>query len=280
MGMKIQKFFDAKAFREIAYPFMLEREGQNCLGIDIIDSLINYPEQYPEFYLVVMSMDDKPVAAIWMTPPHPLGFADIPNGFLGEVGDFIKSLPKTPSGIIGLAVTAARFVDMLAAASDIKIRSKMAQRIYELRKVEYRPKVLGGIRPAVESDRGLLESWGMRFAIDCGLKYDHVLVKEYTNTAIKHKTRFLWEIDSEPVAMVGVGGNTPSGIRINWVYTPPEHRGKGCASAIVAEVSQMQLDLGKQLCFLFTDLANPTSNSIYQRIGYRPVGDSAHYSFE
>jgi len=280
MGMKIQKFFDAKAFREIAYPFMLEREGQNCLGIGVIDSLINYPEQYPEFYLVVMSMENIPVAALWMTPPDPLGFTDIPNVFFEEVADFIKSLPKMPSGIIGPADTAARFVEILTAASDIKIGSKMAQRIYELRKVEHRPKVLGRIRPAVENDQELLESWGVRFAIDCGLKYDHVKLREYTNTAIKHKTRFLWEIDSEPVSMVGVGGNTPNGIRINWVYTPPELRGKGYASAIVAEVSQMQLDLGKKLCFLYTDLSNPTSNSIYQRIGYRPVGDSAHYSFE
>ena len=58
--------------------------------------------------------------------------------FLEEVADFIKSLPKMPSSIIGSADTAAIFVEILTAASDIKIGSKIAQRIYDLRKVEHK----------------------------------------------------------------------------------------------------------------------------------------------
>ena len=63
------------------------------------------------------------------------------------------------------------------------------------------------------------------------------------------------------------------------MYTPPPARGRGYASALVAEASQLQLDAGRRFCFLFTDLANPTSNHIYQAIGYEPVRDVDEYRF-
>jgi predicted GNAT family acetyltransferase len=87
------------------------------------------------------------------------------------------------------------------------------------------------------------------------------------------------EVDGELVALSGHGGPTPNGIRIGPVYTLPEHRGRGYASALVAAQSQWLLDSGRRFCFLYTDLANPTSNSVYRRIGYRQIGESAEYSF-
>ena len=79
--------------------------------------------------------------------------------------------------------------------------------------------------------------------------------------------------------MAGVGGLTPHGIRIGPVYTPPELRGHGYASNLVAGVTQRQLDAGRDYVFLFTDLANPTSNKIYQDIGYQPVNDIDEWDF-
>ena len=84
----------------------------------------------------------------------------------------------------------------------------------------------------------------------------------------------LWEADGRPVSLVCFGGPTPTGIRIGPVYTPPEHRGHGYASALTAEVSAQQLAGGRSFCFLYTDLGNPTSNAIYMRIGYERVCDS------
>jgi predicted GNAT family acetyltransferase len=79
--------------------------------------------------------------------------------------------------------------------------------------------------------------------------------------------------------MAGFGGKTPSGMRVSWVYTPPEQRGHGYASALVAALTEQLLAAGNRCCFLYTDLANPTSNGIYQRIGYQPVCDAGHYTF-
>ena len=89
----------------------------------------------------------------------------------------------------------------------------------------------------------------------------------------------LWEDEGEPVSATGFGSPTPNGSRIGPVYTPPERRGHGYASVLVAEVSQAQLDAGKRFCFLYTDLANPTSNKIYVDLGYERVCDSVELDF-
>jgi predicted GNAT family acetyltransferase len=84
---------------------------------------------------------------------------------------------------------------------------------------------------------------------------------------------FLWDDHGIPCSMAAWSGSTPNGVRIGYVYTPPRLRGRGYASACVAQASQRALDLGFRFCFLFTDLNNPTSNSIYQQIGYERVSD-------
>ena len=94
------------------------------------------------------------------------------------------------------------------------------------------------------------------------------------------RTVYLWADEGgEPVALVGAGGRTPRGIRIGPVYTPPAHRGRGYASNLVAAVTQRQFDDGRAFCFLFTNLANPTSNRIYQGMGYQPVIDIDQWQF-
>ena len=88
----------------------------------------------------------------------------------------------------------------------------------------------------------------------------------------------LWE-DGQPVSMAICAGRTPNGQRIALVYTPPEDRGRGYAAACVAALSQSLLDGGARFCFLTADLANPTSNRLYERVGYRHVGDYEDFRF-
>ena len=90
---------------------------------------------------------------------------------------------------------------------------------------------------------------------------------------------WLWEVDGRPVSMVGAGGNTPNGIRIGPVYTPPADRGKGFARNLTAAVSRTVLDEGRRFCFLYTNVANPTANGIYRAIGYEPVTDALMVRF-
>jgi uncharacterized protein len=89
----------------------------------------------------------------------------------------------------------------------------------------------------------------------------------------------LWEND-RPVSLAGWGGETPNGVRVGPVYTPPAHRRRGYGSAVTAAVTAERLAAGRRFCFLYTDLANPTSNRIYASLGYEPVCDSVDCAFE
>ena len=89
----------------------------------------------------------------------------------------------------------------------------------------------------------------------------------------------IWE-DGERVSLAGWGSPTPNGIRIGPVYTPPEYRRRGYGSASTAAATARNLAAGRRFCFLYTDVANPTSNKIYMDIGYEPVCDSVEFAFD
>jgi predicted GNAT family acetyltransferase len=125
--------------------------------------------------------------------------------------------------------------------------------------------------------------WFLAFAAEALADSNHPASRADAQATATHwlGARGLWVWEDEGlVAMAGAGGRTPTGIRIGAVYTPPDKRRRGYASALVAALSQAQLDAGRRFCFLYTDLANPTSNHIYQAIGYEPVCDVDEYRFE
>jgi predicted GNAT family acetyltransferase len=141
----------------------------------------------------------------------------------------------------------------------------------------------GAHRPAGERDRELLLDWLRAFSSEA-------IVGDTAETELQRMIDIrvtddpdygfvFWEDEGRPVSLTGFGSPTPTGMRVGPVYTPPELRGRGYASALVAEVSQAQLDAGRRFCFLYTDLANPTSNKIYVDLGYERVCDSVQLSF-
>jgi predicted GNAT family acetyltransferase len=121
----------------------------------------------------------------------------------------------------------------------------------------------------------LLTSYVEGFLEDTGEMGDARIALE---SALSGNRLFIW-FDKRPVSMAASSRPTPNGICINMVYTPPELRRQGYATAVVSTLSDMLLKNGKTFCMLYTDLSNTTSNSIYQRIGYQPVLDCYHYRF-
>jgi hypothetical protein len=278
--MTILAYRDPRQFKEAAEPLLMKNEAQNCLALGIIDTLITTRGRYPMFYLLTVSDGSRITGVAWMTPPHPLGLSPMPPVAVKQLVEHMSSLPDKVSGVIGPKPAVEQFKDLWLARQGIRVRSMMQQRIYQLERVTPPPPVAGTMRLAREGDRRLLEQWNLGFSIDSGLGNDRQSAIAFADHDITTESRYFWELDGQPVSMAGFGGQTPSGIRVSRVYTPREQRGRGHASALVAAMSQKLLDQGRKFCFLYTDLANPTSNSIYQRIGYRPVCDSAHYTFE
>ncbi len=283
--MKLHSFSSHKEFKTRVFDFLLENEAENCLLLGLLEGMESNPGRYPVAYFWAVTSNDKVVGAAWMTPPFPLGLTTMPPEGLALLRDAVREISHQPSQVIGPNEGSLQFKTLWAKLDRSHIKSpKMAQRIFQLTEVLPPRKTTGLMRVATENDLDLLIDWNIRFAQDCGMSYDPSSAKSSAKDdavrAINRKNRHLWCIDGEPVAMASADGKTPRGIRISWVYTPNKFRGRGYASAAVAELSQKMLDEGRDFCFLYTDLANPTSNSIYQKIGYKPVSDSALYDLQ
>lgn len=154
-------------------------------------------------------------------------------------------------------------------------------RLFELQKVIPPSPPPGLFRCAKSSDENILLQWLQEFhdeAVPHDPKRSEAEMRKDIQDAISKGQFFIWEDNGKPVCLVGSRRQTETEKWIAPVYTPKRLRGKGYASALVAEVSQQFVKAGKK-GMLFTDLANPTSNSIYQKVGYNPVADFKHFLF-
>ena len=154
------------------------------------------------------------------------------------------------------------------------------QRLYRLSELVWPdPAPAGAARMADDADAKLTADWFAAF-ID---EVDDMGKGEDQSAAAREKIRhagvMLWEADGDPVSIACNTMPVSGMVRIGPVYTPPEARGHGYASAATAALSQRLLEAGAEEVVLFTDLANPVSNSIYQRIGYRPIEDRVVLAF-
>jgi predicted GNAT family acetyltransferase len=276
--MQIETHRDAKEYWAKVRDFVLRREAENCMAIGTTQTIIDQPERYPTYHLFSIENGGNTVGAGWMTPPFPLGLSAVPSDAIVPLVEFARSIQPI-SGVFAPTATAIEFETAWLSATGCSVSTRMAQRLFCLSEIAYFPSVEGTFRVAREADRALLEEWHHGFIIDCKLAGDRRSAIEACDRGLEDASRYVWQMGSDVVSMVGFGGQTPSGIRISWVYTPPEHRGRGYASAVVAAMSHKLLGEGRKFCFLYTDLANPTSNAIYQRLGYQPVSDSMHITF-
>ena len=185
----------------------------------------------------------------------------------------------TCPGVGGIKPTSKAFAEVWSAVTGQPHRGGMNERVYELRRVTPpEPPIPGGLRVATEDDLPLMTRVGLGLYPGCRAGGNRRGCAEIAELRIADRDLFIWE-DSGPVSTVTKTRHSTHGIVVSLVYTPPAYRNRGYASAAVAVLSQQLLDAGWQFCALFTDLANPTSNSIYQRIGYRPVADFDEYIF-
>ena len=281
--MKLVHFSHVLTFVEQASPFLLSHEAHNNLLLGICAELARNPATFgsePPVMLTVEN-DGAVVLAAVQTPPNNLILSHTDHlDALELLASTLAAEDHRLPGVQGARTLAEHFARRWAALHEQQIAPAMDLRIYQLTAVRPPTPVPGQMRQASEADRPLLEAWFAAFheeATPGATASDKAAVVTRWLTS---PTRFLavWE-DDEPVALAGATGPTPNGIRIGAVYTPPERRRRGYASALVAALSQHQLDAGKRFCFLFTDLGNPTSNHIYQTIGYEPVVEIAELRF-
>ncbi len=282
--LKIQRYNDVAAFYAQTRAFLAQQEAENHLPLGILNGLLNgeFMENPP--YLALAKDDEAIIGVAFQTPPHhaclssPFDARAIP-----ALVDDLRAFNPSLTGLIAPKGVGEAFCQRWRHGNDCSYQLAMAQRIYKLSAVIPPRPVAGRMRSATLSDRPRVLAWLAAFSHDTHANDDPDAIQQsaerFLNAPPHMRGLVFWEVDGETVSMAGYAGPTPHGMRVNAVYTPPPYRGKGYASACVAALSQRLLNEGRQFCFLFTDLANPTSNHIYQAIGYQPVFDIDVFRF-
>jgi len=282
--LQIQTYIDPAAFLDQAQPFLEAQETVNNLILGVTIRLRDHPEwtKHPPYLAVVENSAGEVQLAASITPPHNLllaGSPPIPEEAIELLIQNLCAGKWTFPGTNAEKGLALRFAEAWARAAGVEFRAKMRLRAYELRQVVPPLDPPGGtLRLASPDDLETVAGWRVEFIRESLHEDPPEDNHEDALRFIQAGSTFLWE-DQQPVSMAVSTRPTPHGVSIGGVYTPPEYRGRGYASACVAALSQRLLDGGKSFCTLFTDLDYPTSNSIYQKIGYRPVCDFTEYTF-
>lgn len=280
--MNIQFYPTAADFLSGVGKYLAKDEARYGLINGIATALVKYPERASQInpWFCSIGIGTKINAAAIRTPPHNIILAY----FSGDLDVIVEKLVaavyekfKAIPGVVGDKELADIFAMQWCDTFNLKIRHKMEQRIFRLNKVNNVPLCSGHFRPATMADKELVVKWVHAFHIDTGMEKMGEPEADIT-PLLEQGWLFLWE-DSRPVSMAWKRETTDKGMSISGVYTPPELRGKGYATSCVAELSRNILQSGKEFCMLYTDLANPTSNSIYKKIGYHEVANSVDYAF-
>ncbi|MBW3612886.1 MAG: GNAT family N-acetyltransferase [Chloroflexi bacterium] len=286
MGHRVLRHSSVDAFLEAAGAFLAEREAEHNLIFGICHQMRATPELFaddPVELLTVVDERDRVIGASLRTPPQNpiLSELDDPSAVEALVDEFVTGdMP----GVLGPKEHAAHFAERWSERTGQRAELAVAERIFRLDAVLPPRPTAGAWRVAASGDRARAAGWLLDFVREA-LPADELPEPEQADAAVGRwiegigRRLYVWEVEGRIVSMVAAGGETPNGIRIGPVYTPPEERGRGYGTALTAAVSQDQLDRGRRFCFLYTDLANPTSNRIYASIGYRPVRDVDQYRF-
>ncbi|REB08097.1 GNAT family N-acetyltransferase [Sporosarcina sp. BI001-red] len=281
--MEIVNFNDPLVFAAKAEQTLSEGEDVFSLFNGVLQAIKAGMVEEP--FMATAELEGHVIALFQMTPPFPLNmiFTDeqhMDSAIDGLTNYLLSNNIPLPS-IISLKPWAERFADSWTAKTQQPSKIIMDQGLYRLDKVdETLEKSPGTRRLAKESDKPLLEKWHLGFIEDT--KMPEVTPEQSTEwvaRTIERQEIVLWEDNGIPVACAKHARPTQNSITVSFVYTPSEHRRKGYARTLVADFSA-ELLKQYQFCILYTDMLNPTSNKIYQEIGYRKIADSVQLGFE
>jgi len=277
--MKVYRYQDANQFYDRVKDYLLKDEALHNVQLALCHSLIHNPGGFDEKPLLATVEAEGDILAVAMrTPSRNLLLSKIQDfGAIEAIAQDLHLTEKSLPGVNASTAEAKAFAETWRSLTSQSYEIKMAMRAFQLKQVQKISQATGELRQATERDRELLNNWFEAFVVEA-LGIAATNTERAVDRHLQRATAYLWE-DETPVSMACHVRITPNGAGISIVYTPPEHRGKGYASSCVAALSQTLLSRGHKYCFLLTDLANPTSNHIYQAIGYQPVGDLYDYSF-
>ncbi|MFG1751790.1 GNAT family N-acetyltransferase [Streptosporangium sandarakinum] len=265
---------DVEEYARAAEPLLLRDPVRNTMPLTVLRA-IRAGLWGEDLLLGWLERGGEVVAAASQTPPRPLLLPDVPADAVRDLATRLIEAERRVPGVSGPAEAAEAF----AAAWWRPEAGRRSERLYRIGTLRApSPAAEGAARIAVAADLDLLVAWNVAFQEE-----EHESVAfDLTPLVASRITReefLLWEAGGEPVAFAGVSAPIAGVSRIGPVYTPPALRRRGYGTAVTHAATAGALAGGATEVLLFTNLANPTSNAIYQAIGYVPVADYASVAF-
>lgn len=282
-GSGVTRYRDAADFLSALQPLLEESEDQNNLILGVALSRRAAEDagfEQPAALFAHSGPIESPTGVMMMTPPFPLALVHTAGSLsrlTTEVSEALIGDELPTYGVLAAAEVADAFAAAWEQAGGGGVRKTVSERLHRADQVEQVAVREGELIVAGPDHFGMLVDWVHAFTREAVPDQPPSDPARSVGLRIEQGDYFLWEEDGVPLGMAARTRKTPNGICINSVYTPPEHRGKKVALSCVAELTR-ELLTENRFCVLYTDVANPTSNTLYGRIGYRPVCDySLHW---
>jgi RimJ/RimL family protein N-acetyltransferase len=276
-GVEVRLHESVDEFRAIAEPLYRRDRIAHTIELTLLRA-----GTFPDDSLLLSVWNDgTAVGAALQTPPYPLACNGIPVPAMDTiVPDLVEWRPEL-TGVRGARPGAVAFADAWHAITGRAGTVSTEERLYRLGTLRAPTDVAGGARLATDEDRALLVDWVELFFVETFSDVrDDAAGDRFVDNAKRIGDRFvLWDVDATPVSMAMLRAPAFGVSRIGPVLTPLDHRGHGYGSAVTAAAADLAHRSGTADVVLFADLANPVSNSIYQRIGFEAVADNVRIDF-
>jgi GNAT superfamily N-acetyltransferase len=281
--MEVLRFDDPQAFAREAGTVLSGDPDRNNMPLAILQTLLDHPEVFPERRLWLARSDDGPRGAALQTPPHNVIVAEpLEPGAVAALAEAVVVDGGTLPGVMANKPTAVLFSERVTALTGRAVEVYIEEGVWRLNEVADIPTPSGSARVATPADRELVLRLVHEFHAEA-LPSDHPVDEAAMERQLDLKLEgegggwWFWE-DESHLSLSGFTVIPGIASRIGPVYTPPPDRRRGYAGKLVAELSAARLAVDG-VCYLYTDLSNPTSNALYGRIGYEMICEAGQYAF-
>ncbi|KQX65692.1 GNAT family N-acetyltransferase [Angustibacter sp. Root456] len=270
---------DPRRFAERVRGFLAERPARHSVILTRLARALAGERAEPpqsELWWWVEQPDGEVVGALMQTPPHGAYLTADDDAVVRALARAAWVARPDLRSVGGPDPSGQVFADEWVRRGGPSAEVVMRQRLLQVDELVEPPAPPGRHRLAGPADVPLLRGWGEAFTDEAtpgGARIDHVTAR--VAAGLLH----VWEVDGRPVSMAAVTLPEAGVARVQLVYTPPQERGRGYAAACVAAVTREQLAEPGRTCMLYTDAANPTSNAVYERLGYRVIGTATDLAF-
>jgi hypothetical protein len=253
---------------EIEHSMALQTARSACQG--------DWQFQKP-LYWATVEEGPQIVGCAFRTPPYRLGITALPLEAIPALVDSVGLVYRTLSGVAGPEPAATAFtaawLERHGGSSFVRARQQLLEHRAIIPLARVPP---GALRPAIVADGSIAQAWGAAFARETGLT---ALDGSVCARLIAARRLYFWD-DGGARCMVGLLRETSDAAAIGILYTPPQLRERGYATASIAALSRHLLDRGLSRSYFCLDPADGATYSICVRLGYGVIQNTVDIDYE